>query len=235
MTQLTRSNAKKNKHDMKILFVAATDVEIMGIKNWINLQPSLTFSHNYSFLTTGIGIARATFVATKVLHQQKVDFVIQIGIAGSFHESIKIGDVVNVKSDQFSDLGADTQAGFLSLPQLSIEESDFSVTSFQKTSFSPPPLDDLTEVVGITSDTIHNRDARIEEIKKTIQPDIESMEGAAIMYVCQQMCVPNIQIRAISNLVAPRSENRWNIDIALDSLTNWGINYIIKLEKEIHE
>ncbi len=215
---------------MKILIIAATQIEIDGLEKWLNSQQISNLNHTYSFLVTGVGIARATFFTTKTLNKQRYDLVIQVGIAGSFQKLIKIGDVVWVKRDLFTDLGADTQDGFLTLHQLNIDNSLFEIF-FSSDQFIPSPTN-LPNVVGITSDIIHNRVARIEEIRKNHQPDIESMEGAAIMFVCQQMGVPNIQVRAISNIVAPRTQNEWDLEIALNSLTNWGIQYIQKLEKE---
>ena len=217
---------------MKILFVAATELEFKEIEAWEKTKHEDLLLHEYTFLKTGIGIAKATFAITKALLQHKFDFVIQVGIAGSFHKSLNIGDVVWIKQDMFSDLGADTQDGFLTLPQLGLEEKTVEL-NFPETGFSTIPLPhDLPHAVGITSDTIHNREARIHEVFTQYQPDVESMEGAAIMFVCQQMGVPNIQVRAISNFVAPRTRNEWDLDSALTALTNWGINYIQYLEKK---
>lgn len=217
---------------MKILIIAATETEIKGVETWVNIQHLSSLRHKYTFLKTGIGIARATFATTMALHKHTYDFVIQVGIAGSFQKSIKIGDVVWVKRDTFSDLGADTQDGFLSLPMLGLEENQFEL-NYTETGISKIPLpSNLPPTVGVTSDTIHNREARIHEILTLFQPDVESMEGAAIMFTCQQMGIPNIQVRAISNYVAPRTRNEWDLDLALTALTNWGINYIQLLEKE---
>ncbi len=215
---------------MKILIVAATQNEVKRLEKWLNSQLISNLNHTYFFLTTGIGIARATFFTTMALSKQRYDLVIQVGIAGSFQKFIKIGDVVWVKRDLFTELGADTQDGFLMLPQLLLENSLFEIAHSQNYIFPKPT--NLTNVFGITSDTIHNRVARIEEIRENHNPDIETMEGAAIMFVCQQMGIPNIQVRSISNIVAPRTQNEWNIDLALDSLTKWGIHYIQLLEKE---
>jgi len=47
---------------------------------------------------------------------------------------------------------------------------------------------------------------------------VESMEGAAVFYVCRYLGVPCVQIRAISNRVAPRENAGWNIPLALENL-----------------
>ncbi|MDB4583087.1 hypothetical protein N9164_08040, partial [Draconibacterium sp.] len=46
----------------------------------------------------------------------------------------------------------------------------------------------------------------------------ESMEGAAVFYVCNWLGVSCYQIRAISNFVEPRDSSKWNIPLALENL-----------------
>ena len=57
--------------------------------------------------------------------------------------------------------------------------------------------------------------------------DIETMEGAALHYVCLQEDIPFIQIRTISNFVGERDKTKWklkdaieNLNIELDKLYN---------------
>ncbi|MEJ0080399.1 MAG: hypothetical protein WDM78_05465 [Puia sp.] len=47
---------------------------------------------------------------------------------------------------------------------------------------------------------------------------VESMEGAALHYVCLMEKVPFLQIRAISNITSDRDKNRWKLKEALKSL-----------------
>jgi futalosine hydrolase len=51
-------------------------------------------------------------------------------------------------------------------------------------------------------------------------PDIESMEGAAIFYVCLLEKVPFLEIRGISNYVDIRDTDKWDIPTAIENLTN---------------
>ena len=53
---------------------------------------------------------------------------------------------------------------------------------------------------------------------KRLNPDIESMEGAAVFKVCEEMRVPCIQIRSISNKVERRNKENWNLDLAISNL-----------------
>jgi len=215
---------------MNILIVAATEKELQLTKTRIEQLRIGKRSHQYFFLIAGIGIASSTFTVTKTLLTHHYDFVIQLGVAGSYSSTINVGDVVWITQDCFSDLGAVTLEGFLSLKELNLAEENYDVDFKPELCKSIPLPDNLKKVKAVTSDTIHNHPDRISEISKTLQPDVESMEGASIMAVCNQLNVPNIQARAISNRVAPRDVNLWNIEMALTSLDQWFCKYVENLE-----
>lgn len=46
--------------------------------------------------------------------------------------------------------------------------------------------------------------------------DIETMEGAAVAYVCRQLEVPLLQVRAISNWTGDRGRGECNLGVALE-------------------
>jgi futalosine hydrolase len=60
---------------------------------------------------------------------------------------------------------------------------------------------------------------------------VESMEGAALHYVCLMEKVPFLQIRAISNITGDRDKNRWKLKESLKSLHEELVVMIQKLEK----
>ncbi len=186
--------------------------------------------HQYSFLVSGIGIAHSAFSVTKELLINHYDFLIQLGIAGSYSSKIAVGDMVWITQDCFADLGADTQNGFLTLKELNLAKESPKVKFNPDLCKNIPLPNNLKKVKAVTSDIIHNSPDRIAEITEIFQPDVESMEGASIMYACNQLKVPNIQVRAISNRVAPRDENLWNIEMALAQLDHWFYRYFENLE-----
>lgn len=49
-------------------------------------------------------------------------------------------------------------------------------------------------------------------------PEIETMEGAAVFFVCLKEGIPFFELRSISNMVEPRDINNWNIPLALKNL-----------------
>ena len=79
-------------------------------------------------------------------------------------------------------------------------------------------LIDLKKVRGITTNKSHGRATSIAEIKSKFNAQVESMEGAVVLYVCSWFGIPCIQIRSISNFVEPRDSAQWNIPLALEKL-----------------
>lgn len=215
---------------MDILIVTATEKELQKAQTRIEQWDKGNLQHHYFFLVSGIGIARSTFSVTKALLAHRYDLVIQLGVAGSYTPAIPVGEVVWVTRDGFCDLGADTLGGFLSLEALNLATESPDVDFIPELWPNIPLPETLKKVKAITSDTIHNHPDRISSISKTHQPEVESMEGASIMAACNQLNVPNLQVRAISNRVAPREENLWNLELALTALDQWFVSYLENLE-----
>ena len=79
---------------MNVLIVAATKSEIISDK--ISDLP---------ILITGVGMINTAINLTKELNNNDYDSVINMGVAGCFSDAIKIGDVVEVVEDCFSEIG----------------------------------------------------------------------------------------------------------------------------------
>ena len=91
----------------------------------------------------------------------------------------------------------------------------------------------LPRVKGITSNISHGRESTIARLKDRYSASVVSMEGAAVFYVCRWMGIPCVQIRAISNLVAPRSQSRWDIPLALENLRTSLLRVFADLGQEL--
>jgi len=181
---------------MKILLVVATKSEIIEDK-----------FKNCDVIVTGVGMVNTTFSLTKRLSKKSYDLVINMGIAGSFSDKIKIGDVVEVKEDIFSEIGFENGNSFSEFINFRIENS-FKVN--EKTN--------LKKVKGITVNTVHGNEKTIVEIISRLNPDLESMEGAACFMACEQFEIPCMQIRAISNKVEKRNKAHWDLPLAIKNL-----------------
>ena len=181
---------------MNVLIVAATKLEITSDK--INDLP---------ILLTGVGMVNTAINLTKELNNNDCDLVINMGVAGCFLDEIKIGDVVEVVEDCFSEIGFEDGESFS-------EFSDFET----KTEYKIEEKTRLRKVKGITVNTVHGNENSINNIVERLHPDIESMEGAAVFKVCEEMRVSCIQIRSISNKVEKRNKESWNLPLAISNL-----------------
>ncbi|GAB1450371.1 futalosine hydrolase [Draconibacterium sp.] len=227
---------------MKILIVSATWFEVKLLADELEfIEESAHLLKKYKLheieidiLVTGIGTTFTTFHLTNTLHDNKYQFVMNVGIAGSLTAELSIGDVVSVVTDEFADLGMEKEEEFLTL-----FESGFMDTNefpFEHSVLKASDLNGLIElkkVRGITTNKSHGRAASIAEIKSKFNAQVESMEGAVVLYVCNWVGVPCMQIRAISNFVEPRDSAQWNIPLALEKLNQSVKEVLHKLTVEV--
>lgn len=188
---------------MRVLVVSAT-------KNEVSLD-------GVDHLVTGIGMVATAIELSKKLSQNKYDLVINAGIAGSFNRSLKIGQIVEVVKDTFSEIGAQDGNQFLSPNDIELDV-DSVFHNEAKTSFDP--------VSAITVNTIHGEDTSIVRVMYRLNPQIETMEGAAFFMTCQRFSVNCIQLRSISNYVEKRNKSKWDIPKAIKNL-NIELNNIL--------
>lgn len=213
---------------MKILIVAATKLEIEPSIQFLKSHFSAAGDNEYinkeisiNVLITGVGMVATAFQLGKYLANRQFDLVVNAGIAGAFQPSLAIGEVVQINCETFYELGAEDKDGsFLSIFDLSlIGKDDFP--------FINKKLINLTEnahlpkVTGLTVQKVHGSIESISKILVTSNPDVESMEGAAVFYSCLLSDIRFLQIRAISNYVEPRNRKNWDIPKAILHLNNF--------------
>lgn len=223
---------------MKILIVAASWMEVkLLVDEFEFLAEKSHFLHEYRFgeneidvLIAGIGTTFTTFHLTNTLQTNSYQFVLNIGIAGSFTIDLKIGEVVNVVSEEFADLGIEEKKEFLTLFESGFMESN--EFPFENGTLKATPSNGLmsvNKVRGITTNKSHGEDSSITALKEKFSAHIESMEGAAVFYVCNWYGIPCYEIRAVSNYVAPRELANWNIPLALENLKQTVVEVLTKI------
>ena len=145
------------------------------------------------------------------------NLVVNLGIAGSFDQDIPLGSLVNIETDTFAELGAEDQDNFITINQLGFGENTYAASYLYHK---------LPKVKGITVNKVHGNVLSIAKTLNKFNPQTESMEGAAVFYACKMNNVPCLQVRAISNYVEPRNKENWQINLAINNLNNWIINFI---------
>ncbi len=214
---------------MKIAIVAATEPEINVIKDSLNAEEL----QHVDFIVTGVGMINTCFELTKASIEKTYNYVINVGIAGSFERNINIGEVVWVKRELFAEMGAEDGDEFLSLIQLGLQSHDEFPFEWGELKAATLPeinsLSELRQVRGITVNKVHGNEQSIMKTKLQFSPQIESMEGAAVFYVCLKQGIPCIQIRSISNYVERRNRETWNIPLALKNLQQHTVQVLKEL------
>lgn len=213
---------------MKILLIAATADEIRPLLESMDRKSEVSNyfllksdkEHEISILISGIGIASAVYRLTKILSAEKFDLVVNVGICGSFSEEYEIGTTLNVVSEQFADCGTEDISGFKSIFDIGlIKPDEFPFVSGKLLSNADfETINELKKVNGITVNSVSGIEKTISERKLKFSPDTESMEGAAVFYVCLSEKIPVVQIRTVSNMVEVRNKENWNIKLAVNNL-----------------
>jgi futalosine hydrolase len=218
---------------MRILIIAATKPEIdllisdfgFRISDLGGNENEYTLTTHNSLLTTlitGVGMVATAFALGRHLVTNQYDLVVNLGVAGSFDRDIPLGEVVEVVEDRLSELGAEDDETFLPIETLGFGESVFK-TDARLSSYADI---DLKQVTGITVNTVHGHEPGIQKLTGRIQPQLESMEGAAFFYACKQAGVSCLQIRAVSNYVEKRNRDAWQMGLAIKNLNSFAISFL---------
>lgn len=206
---------------MNILLVAATKAEIEPFLQHHGFH-DLPFRekkigvYQVSVLISGVGMVATAFAIGSSCVQNKFDLAINAGIAGSFDPELKLGDLCRVSEDKLAEFGVEDGDNFLSADRIGLGKSLFSAGSVS----GFPAYDQLKEARAVTVNTVHGNERSIAEFVDKFHPQIETMEGAAFFYACEQAGIPAIQIRSISNVVERRNRENWQLGLAIKNLND---------------
>lgn len=216
----------------RILFTAAEQEELDCARHALRLyEHRLPADVTVDFMLTGIGATSTCYRLTRKILEAATEgmpytLVVNIGIAGSFNNGeFPIGSAAVIEKEYFGDLGFETMFGFQTLFQYELLDADLFPYKGGALYRQPldPPLEKLVagydKATGVTVQTVTGNPYKVEDMKKRFSPDIESMEGAAVYYVCLQEKVPFFEMRTVSNAVGERDKSKWNIPLALKKLT----------------
>jgi futalosine hydrolase len=196
---------------MHVLLAAATPFEIkQTLEQWKGTT-----------LITGVGLVSATYQLHKALTASRPHLVVQAGIAGCFDPTQPRGTVMVVSEDAIGDQGVEEGGGFRDLFELNLLEEDRP--PYQQGRLPNPHLDHLNlaglpRVRSVSVNEISTNPARIGYYQKRYNAVLESMEGAALHYVCLQEGIPFVQIRSVSNHVGDRDKTNWEMGKACTHL-----------------
>jgi len=219
---------------MKIVIVSATSFEIAPLLKHLEDHSKkssfLDFQYNNTTiipLVTGVGALQTAFAMARLKGMEEVDVVFNLGLAGTF-KNHKLGEVVEVISDKFADLGVEEADGsFTDVFEMGLtDEAAYPYVNGWIENSKQKYTTGLKGVKGITVNKVHGTTASVESIETKYNPDVESMEGAGFFYASKMLDVHTHQIRAISNRVEKRNRENWKIQEAIDNLNEYFINFL---------
>ncbi len=196
---------------MQILLMAATEQEI---------QPFTEAYDGIDVMISGAGIPFTIYHLQKRMHQIEYDLIIQAGIAGTYNKDIQPGQTVLVKQDTFGDLGMEEKENFTPIFETGFaDKNEFPFKNGWLMNANEILITSaLSSVKAITVNKISDSIVQKQQLINQFNADIESMEGAALHYVCLQENVSFLQIRSVSNYVGERDRTKWKMKEAINNL-----------------
>ncbi len=221
--------------ELKLLITSATPFEVAPLRQYLHDQ---FWSHSdilfqkeeleIKLLVTGVGMTLTAFNLGGLFAKQRFDLVINAGIAGAFsppeagRPTLKIGDVVNVTSERFADLGVEEADGrFTDIHELGLVDANATpLIEGELLNPNAAGFDFLPKAKGLTINKVHGYQPSIDALRSKYGADVESMEGAAFFLACMMAGQPFLQIRSISNYVETRNRAAWDLPKAITNLNN---------------
>ena len=204
---------------MKVLITAATAMELELIKSETIRYDGVEII----FYVTGVGAVSTVFNLSEILHKEKFDIVIQVGIAGSFDKRLALGDAVAVEKELLYEMGVFENNHYKTVFEMGLIDGD--TKPFTSSTLINPhtvllDLTGLKKAMAITNNEISTSATKIKLYNEKYGAEIESMEGGAFHYVAIMKSISFIQRRGISNYVGDRDKNNWKIKEAILSYSD---------------
>lgn len=214
---------------MNCLVIAATPIEIAPFLTYLKKEKKIKYE--IDVLITGIGLTAATYALLNQINIKKPAFIIQAGVGGCFDINIKLGTVVAIKKETIADQSVvelKTLKTLFDLKLLPQNKNPFS-NGWLVNSNDILRKIKLKKVTGISVNEITTDKKKVKLYRDRFKPVIESMEGAALHYVSLMEKIPFLQIRSVSNYIAERNKQKWNMKEAVENLNKELISILIQL------
>lgn len=214
---------------MNCLVIAATPIEIAPFLTYLKKEKKIKYE--IDVLITGIGLTATTYALLNQINIKKPAFIIQAGVGGCFDINIKLGTVVAIKKETIADQSVvelKTLKTLFDLKLLPQNKNPFS-NGWLVNSNDILRKIKLRKVTGISVNEITTDKKKVKLYRDRFKPVIESMEGAALHYVSLMEKIPFLQIRSVSNYIAERNKQKWNMKEAVENLNKELISILIQL------
>ena len=206
---------------MIVLLVVATARELSPfLQQYQNSDKFFPPGITIDILVSGIGLTASTYHLQKQILLKRPDCIIQAGVAGCFDHQLPLGSVIAVKQDTIADQSVIELNKLKTL--FDLELVPHNQFPFKKGWLVNPHRrllkhSKLKTVKAVSVNQITTLKQMKEFYTNQFDPVAESMEGAALHFVCLMENIPFLQIRSISNYIGERNKKNWNMK---DSIAN---------------
>ena len=207
---------------MNCLVVAATIIEITPFLEQYRAKKGLFANIEIDVLITGIGLTGTTYSLTRQLNIKRPDMVLQAGVGGCFDCAVPLGSVLAIRQEAIADqsvIELDKLKTMFDLKLVPQNQHPFNKGWLVNKSDLLKKVK-LKKVKAVSTNEITTSKQKVKFYKETFDPVVESMEGAALHYVCLMEKIPFLQIRSVSNYIAERNKQNWNMKESIINLNN---------------
>lgn len=228
----------------KLLIVSATYFEVkpllerFGVIGKSDKVDSLglvkTENQDVDLCISGVGQLQSAYHLAEALAQQQYRIALNFGICGSFKEEIPQKSVVNIISEELSDLGAEDNGSYLDLFEMGFLKKDkppFVNAALLAKNPKLQRLEQLPQVKSLTVNRVLAHQDSIEFVREKYNPDVVNMEGAAFFYACKNHGLECAAVRSVSDYVGPRDKAKWDIPGAVEVLNSVALGLVEEILK----
>ena len=202
-----------------LLLVAATEREMAPVRKVLGQRNDVVS------LVTGVGPLETTLRLTRLLvrNQQKIAQVLNIGVAGAYHDSgPQLLDICLAERESLGDFGICGNGEIISFSQSDLQpplQFDLRNPLLQKAAAILARHDrHYSKGNFVTVHCTSGTKARGLLLRDRYQAICENMEGAAVARVCAEFVVPCLEMRCVSNLVEDRDVTKWRLATAIEKM-----------------
>ena len=214
-------------HSRQLLLCASCSNELSKVGDGSLLQlktgQTATLTGNIDVLITGVGAFQTIYNLTNTLCNGNYGMVLAAGIAGDYNLDRDLCQTFAVSRSSFADCGFEGYdgrfvpiAGSIFLDANAYPFCDGYI--YNKVSGCLPAS---LQLPAATANTVCRTCTEAEYVAKMLRQfpaDLETMESAAMGYVCARRHIDYAEIRSTSNHVAPKNKEQWQLDGALRTL-----------------
>ena len=212
----------------KIAIIAAMDQELAAIKQKFDDVEEKSLNDlvyylgklnqkEYILIKSGIGKVNAARVTQVLIDKFDIEYIINVGTAGSLNDKLEIGDIIIGKElvqHDFDTTAFGDEKGYITGTG-KIFKSDSRLIDMYKNYISEKRLEYNTIIGTIASGDIFCTEKWMKDkIHAKFNADCVEMEGAAVAQICTLNRVPFIVIRSISD--KPNGENHIDFNRFID-------------------